>query len=100
MNNKATNMLFSKTVWNSIWRNLIEIILNLKKNIPFERNVEGLKIWKHCVLTLCNFSKAFDCVSPEILRKKMSFYAVMRVSCTFLRNRKQFVQTDNCRVGV
>ena len=54
---------------------------------------------KHCIAYMCDLSKAFDNVSHNILRKKLTMYgfkgtAYLMLS-NYLENRKQFVNFDD-----
>lgn len=56
--------------------------------------VEGFEAGCHSVLTLCDLSKAFDCVSHSILLQKLEFYGVRGVTLklfqSYLSNRCQY----------
>lgn len=53
----------------------------------------------HTALTLCDLSKAFDCVSHEILLEKLHYYGIRGVPLSlftsYLTNRKQCVSINN-----
>jgi hypothetical protein len=50
-------------------------------------------------LTLCDLSKAFDCISPELLMRKLEFYNVspgsLQLLKSFLSDRVQRVYINN-----
>lgn len=54
---------------------------------------------KVSALVLLDFSRAFDCISTELLIAKMSCYGVSRGVCdwfrSFLTNRRQYVEIQN-----
>lgn len=51
------------------------------------------------ILVLLDFSRAFDCISAELLLAKMSYYGISHAArdwfSSFLRNRTQFVVTED-----
>lgn len=61
--------------------------------------VDGLEEKNHTALSLCDLSKAFDCVSHDILLKKLSFYGIRGVTLllidSYLSNRFQCVNVNN-----
>ena len=61
--------------------------------------VEGLEGREHVPISLCDLSKAFDCVSHEILLDKLSFYGIqclpLNLFYSYLNNRQQCVTIDN-----
>ncbi|KAG5891096.1 hypothetical protein JTB14_036987 [Gonioctena quinquepunctata] len=48
--------------------------------------VEGLEKGKHSQLSLCDLSKAFDCVSHVILLQKMYFYGIRGLALDFFES--------------
>lgn len=63
--------------------------------------VEGLESGKHISLTLCDLSRAFDCVSHELLLEKLTFYGIRGVPLqlfqSYLSYRKQFVVVNESK---
>lgn len=61
--------------------------------------VEGLEDGKHVAVSLCDLSKAFDCVAHELLVEKLSFYGIRGLPLdlfnSYLNNRQQCVAIDN-----
>lgn len=61
--------------------------------------VEGLEEGKHTAITLCDLSKAFDCVSHTLLLEKLSFYGVrgtpLSIIRSYLTGRRQCVSHNN-----
>lgn len=51
------------------------------------------------ILTLLDFSRAFDCINTELLLAKMSHYGLSKSTCewfgSYLSNRSQFVQVTD-----
>lgn len=89
-NNLLHTMQFGFRSKKSTSKALLEIVGDI---------VGGLELGEHSTLTLCDLSKAFDCVSHELLIEKLSFYGVrgvpLRLFQSYLTNRKQFVQVNN-----
>lgn len=112
----------------SIFSKIIEIILKQRLYAYFENNlilsenqfgfrqgrsttqavlrvvsdiVEGFERGIHTVLTTCDLTKAFDCVSHEILLEKLRYYGVRGVTLdligSYLENRQQCVSAGNNR---
>lgn len=61
--------------------------------------VGGLERGEHVEITLLDLSRAFDCVSHDILVEKLSFYGVrgspLELFRSYLGNRKQCVSLNN-----
>lgn len=61
--------------------------------------VEGLESGKHIGLTLCDLTKAFDCVDHKLLLSKLEFYGIRGVPLalfeSYLSNRQQCVFLNN-----
>lgn len=61
--------------------------------------VEGLEAGHHTVITLCDLSKAFDCVSHDTLMEKMRLCGIRGLPLTlfqsYIKNRKQCVTIKN-----
>lgn len=57
--------------------------------------VEGLDEGKRTEVTLCDLSKAFDCLAPEILLQKLSIYGIrglpLELFRSYMTGRKQYV---------
>lgn len=57
--------------------------------------VAGLENRQHSLLTMCDLSKAFDCVPHALLLEKLSFYGIrgtpLNLIKTYLNGRKQYV---------
>lgn len=75
-------------------RSTIDAVLRVVGDI-----VDGLERGMHTALTLCDLTKAFDCVSHSILLEKMSLYGIRGLPlCLFdsyLNNRRQSVCLHN-----
>lgn len=60
--------------------------------------VEGLDMRKHTSVVLCDLTKAFDCVSPDLLADKLTRYGVrghsLKLFQSYLSDRKQYVEID------
>ena len=61
--------------------------------------VEGLEVGKHAAISLCDLSRAFHCVSHEILVEKLHYYGIrglpLNLFHSYLNNRKQCVSVSN-----
>lgn len=61
--------------------------------------VGGLEEGRHTAVTLCDLSKAFDCVSHDTLLEKMTYYGIRGIPLllfeSYLRNRQQCVNLNN-----
>lgn len=61
--------------------------------------VEGMELKKHTALTLCDLSKAFDCVSHDLLIIKLEHYGIrgipLQLIRSYLSNRNQVVSVNN-----
>lgn len=61
--------------------------------------IEALEQCLYSSVTLCDLSKAFDCVSHEILIRKLEFYGIRGLPSTlfrsYLENRRQCVSLNN-----
>lgn len=66
--------------------------------------VSNLEEGKTSVLTLCDLTKAFDCVPHSILVEKLSFYGIkgvpLNLLVSYLENRKQCVSINNNTSGI
>lgn len=64
-----------------------------------EKIVEGLEGGEQVAATLCDLSKAFDCVSSDLLIDKLYFYGVrgtpLALIESYLKNRRQYVHYNN-----
>lgn len=54
---------------------------------------------EHSLLTMCDLSKAFDCVSHQILLEKLAFYGIrgtpLKLFKSYLEDRQQYVHLSN-----
>lgn len=61
--------------------------------------VEGMESGEHTTLTLCDLTKAFDCICRELMLDKLSFYGVrgvpLKLFSSYLSNRTQTVNYNN-----
>lgn len=70
-----------------------QAVYNVLQNI-----ISGLEAGKHMALTLCDLSKAFDCVNHALLLHKLEFYGITGPALSLIRsyldNRVQCVSCD------
>lgn len=75
-------------------RSTIDAVLRIVGDI-----VDGLEQGMHTALTLCDLTKAFDCVSHNVLIEKMGLYGIRGLPLclleSYLKNRSQSVCLNN-----
>lgn len=63
--------------------------------------VDGLDREQHTSVVLCDLTKAFDCVSPQILTDKLERYGIrghaLKIFNNYLMHRKQYVEVGGER---
>lgn len=71
-------------------RSTVKALLKLIEDV-----VEGLDEGVHTNAIMCDLTKAFDCVRPSILMRKLEYYGirgnVLRLFSSYLSGRRQFV---------
>lgn len=66
--------------------------------------VDGFDEGLHSNATMCDLSKAFDCVNTQILLHKLEYYGirgnVLKLFSSYLSNRKQYVSLNGTESGL